>query len=638
MTISRCPGCTARVSDGQRFCTQCGTRLTQQPQQDDRNAVMRRPGGGSPDPFQLGTSDYDADDFFAQFTSKGTHSEMERPDTKPERPQTPLPSRRSRRRFVPNIFDTDVVPNSQPDSVEQDSTPSPFAPEAAPARDEPHPEPHLDPMPPLPAPNPVESRHDAAPAAQVEQPVASENDHRQEAPRAEQPEPPRAEQQPQASRGEQQETPREEHRDNNPVAISQGRPMDNSFTQVIEGLPDDPADHPIEANGFDQTGVVPVPDRPVQDPQQQANRDRAAAFYGDGQHVEPRVPPAVTPGQAPIDSPFIQDASQPKDTEPRHQDQQQQAAESDAVRHEPQVSQQHEQDDFDTLFGFDSNEQHPPTRALPTQAPANDFAAGAAPERKPRRPRSWKRGLAHGTGSSQTTPPEHLEPAPQEPQPHAAAASSPFTSDGGDDGSSGGQSVEQKRRGVAMILVAAAAALVIILGAVVANGIFGGKEEAAAPPAPGTQEPSTAEPTGEQPANPETSEPSATEFDPVTFASDSGNLRCQITSDSGVACQIVNRNFELPEGECRGDHYSGAAVGLTEQGATFPCLQGDLQGEPIGYDELVKAGPYTCSINFESGVICENSRGTRFAMEYDKGILIEGDRAQDLNPEVAPIG
>lgn len=743
MTISRCPGCTAQITANQRFCAECGTRLVTPPAAADRNAVMRRPGGGQPDPFAVGTSDYDADDFFSQFTPKRVTSTEDVANAGTESqagssgaPQ--FPSRRSRRRFQPKLYDTSQVPEvssqaggdaeaasgaqpsvpapaaaSEPAASAQPATPAKPAP-AQPAQQAPQQQPEqpaqpqqspfskpgaanssdasMPPMPPLPPQSPFQPpktvqmpqapQTPAAPAPQRQAGDTQTGDAQRETPQADQPKDVAA-----------------RDRRNAPSlpepGMQQGSPMDNSFTQVIKGLPQDPADQPIAAPQFDKTGVVPLPALPAADPQQRAARDRAAAFYtgevppnaqqkprsnwaqptppafvanADEQAEAPVAPKAVTPGQEPIDSPFISDsASQPAAS-----------ASAGHGRSEPEV------DDFARMLGFGDDENEP-------EAPAsNGFAAGSAADAglsKPRN-RSWKRrGGAKSNGSTQAVVPDPaagalgaagVASANAAVESAAAAPESPFMGstapvqnspayDGanwqqsasndadlisgsatgggtgfGAGGSSGGESsIPERRRGVAMIMIAAAAALVLILGTLVITGLFGGgKDEASAPDS--NQEQSEPAPSSEgngeaSPSESETEAPPA-DFEPVAFTSESGNIRCQITKESGVACQIFERNFSLPDGECRGQNYSGAAVGLDAEGATFPCLQGDLQGSAIPYDQEVKAGQYTCAISFEAGVRCDNGKGSQFVLEYEKGIMVTGSPSPNPHPDVAPIG
>jgi hypothetical protein len=137
----------------------------------------------------------------------------------------------------------------------------------------------------------------------------------------------------------------------------------------------------------------------------------------------------------------------------------------------------------------------------------------------------------------------------------------------------------------------------------------------------------------------ETAEPTQESFDPVTFQSGSGNIRCQITQETGVACQLTATNFAAPAEMCQNGLYSGASVGVTTDGATYPCLTGGFGGgQALGYDTPITAGPYTCSINYSTGVSCDNGDGDGFSMEYTAGITINGDMAAEPQPEVAPVG
>lgn len=100
MSNLTCPFCGADVTEGQRFCANCGTRL--HTADADRNSVQHRPGGGQPDPFAVGAADTGYDDFFSEFHSKGSEGA-------PQRSDEALPTRRSRRRFNPDVYATGPV-------------------------------------------------------------------------------------------------------------------------------------------------------------------------------------------------------------------------------------------------------------------------------------------------------------------------------------------------------------------------------------------------------------------------------------------------------------------------------------------------------------------------------------------------
>jgi hypothetical protein len=137
----------------------------------------------------------------------------------------------------------------------------------------------------------------------------------------------------------------------------------------------------------------------------------------------------------------------------------------------------------------------------------------------------------------------------------------------------------------------------------------------------------------------ETAEPTVEAFDPVTFQSGSGNIRCQITTETGVACQLTATNFAAPAEMCQNGLYSGASVGVTPDGVTYPCLTGGFGGgQALEYDTPITAGPYTCSINYSTGVSCDNGDGDGFSLEYSAGINVTGDVADPAQPEVAPVG
>ncbi|NLT26083.1 MAG: zinc ribbon domain-containing protein, partial [Microbacteriaceae bacterium] len=428
--MTKCPQCGTAVEAAQRFCSGCGTRLHGEAPAGDRNAVMHRPGGGRPDPFEVGGSDdANGDDFFSQFTPKSSLPA-----------DRPLPSRRSRRRFNPSLYPTGEVPSQMPDAGQRPSPagepPRPPAEPprpagefwAAPAADdgaahddgpptaamshdeiqealadrqapvpaEPPAEPFAfqPPAPPFPAaeapidpfappaaagpgfgpgagadargeqdasgafvPPPAEAGpvglgyEPPAPAPVLDQGEAEAEDvtmpdwfaelvddgepePEPEAPTAAAPMPPTG-----AHPGAPTHGDRVEHDDwsaersadaeraaafwgaqGGPPAAAvppQGSAFqappppvqaprgdgEASFTQLIRGIDDDPADRPIESPGFDPTGIVPLPPREQleDDAELRAAQERAAAFWGVSKTPEPAEPaepaaPFAAPG------------------------------------------------------------------------------------------------------------------------------------------------------------------------------------------------------------------------------------------------------------------------------------------------------------------------------------------------------
>ena len=189
------------------------------------------------------------------------------------------------------------------------------------------------------------------------------------------------------------------------------------------------------------------------------------------------------------------------------------------------------------------------------------------------------------------------------------------------------------------IAIAAAAALLLILGAWGVSALLGGGDDKPIAGDTTTAAPSETggEPTTGEPTPSESPTPTDENFEPVAFQSASGNLRCQITPETGAACQLMVRQFTLPSGECRGPNYSGMAVGVNAEGITWPCLSGDFGGTIIDYDETVTAGQYTCSISYETGASCKNGKGDSFTVEYADGVQTQGSTAPDPQIDVDPV-
>ena len=659
--MMKCPQCGATAPDGQRFCGECGGRL-QADDANERNAVLHRPGGGSPDPFSVGGSDSavdDDDDFFSRFTPKSAvESGTAAPDA-----DASFPTRRSRRRFNPSLYATGEVPSMQPPGTPAE--PSAAQRQSPPPRDsERAPEPPQqdagegdsafappqrageDAFPPLP---PIAPQ---AEAPQVEVPQQAES-----------PAVPAAE-----SMGEPTSEPferaapfREQDRAQDGAPAHWARPSqptdpdDPTFTQLIRGLQDDPADHPIQAGGFDKTGVVPLPPRaPEPDAEVREAQERAAAFWGQRNRPEPEAAPASEAphpeaAPSPTDTPEQRPELEPHDTNPFDAifgD----LAEDDGADDVPAAPEPTERSSHDG--GRDESIDHP----FVTQAGASD-AAELDDARASRRDTAAAAGAAAAAaaagvsasasasasaadGMPSLPPLDHPDAAPTAafaapgapggPTHPAAPQREQSTGDGGDGG---------RRRGVLTIAIAAAAAAVLLLGAWGISSLFGGKDDkpvagettSEAPSETGPVEPSDATTPSETPT------PTPESFEPVAFQSASGNLRCQITAESGAACQLLVRQFSVPDGECRGPNYQGVAVGVNAEGTTWPCLNGDLAGSVIDYDTPVTAGEYTCSINYDTGANCSNGKGDSFTIEYSQGVQLSGSPAPDPNIPVDPV-
>jgi hypothetical protein len=119
----------------------------------------------------------------------------------------------------------------------------------------------------------------------------------------------------------------------------------------------------------------------------------------------------------------------------------------------------------------------------------------------------------------------------------------------------------------------------------------------------------------------ETDGPSASdEPAPVyEFTSTSGNIRCRITPEMAL-CHQGTINYAVPAQDCASGP-TGVTVGVTLQGATWPCLPGDITStNAVAYDQVISQYKFTCVINYTTGVTCTNPRGQGFNMEYTAGV------------------
>lgn len=640
--MNKCSQCGAVAATSQRFCGECGARLVAPPS-GERNAVMHRPGGGVPDPFTVGGSDDAAsEDFFSQFVPK---SSIDSGDA-PQPPQQP--TRRARRRFNPRLYDTGEVPTTLPKLDGQPAPQQPPAAERATPPAAPEPPTHGEP----PAPTQAEPERVSHPQPRAAEPAAPAPE-RQSA--AGEPEPPTAPVQvpPSFLDDEPEGQPEAEPTasDANTVERPNGSTDESTFTSLIVGLDDDPADRPISSPAFNETGVVPLPQQdsaPV-DPEVTAARERAAAFWsgnGGGQPAEPAQ--HDHPGQH-SDPAQHDDAALHETTvdeahhvdEPDHDDDQ--YANIDALFAEPEPVERFadDGDERPTADDPDATRRHEPVVVAQSSpfAPPADAAGDSEMPPLPGLPGAAEVADGHRQQDAQR---DSAAVPPTSAAAGAFAGGGAGFAGGGDGGASGGGNggeQEQQRRGVRLILAAAAAALVVIGGVFGVTRLFGGGDgggEAAATTsaseAPATvTAPNLPERETESPAPPTEEQP---QFEPVAFQSESGNIRCQITPENGVACQMLSPDFAPDENQCDGT-FSGAAVGITKDGVNYPCLEGDLAGgQVLGYNEPISAGEFGCVIDYELGLSCNNKAVDAFTMEYSAGISSSGNAAADKNPTV----
>jgi hypothetical protein len=107
--------------------------------------------------------------------------------------------------------------------------------------------------------------------------------------------------------------------------------------------------------------------------------------------------------------------------------------------------------------------------------------------------------------------------------------------------------------------------------------------------------------------------------DGYTFRSKSGNIRCHVTTQI-VICHQGEIKYTVPSQDCPSGP-SGVTIGLTQDGATWPCLSGDIiGGDVLAYDSPIEKRGYRCEITFATGVTCTNEVGQGFNMEYETGV------------------
>ncbi|SJM55192.1 Translation initiation factor 2 [Gulosibacter sp. 10] len=431
------------------------------------------------------------------------------------------------------------------------------------------------------------------------------------------------------------------------------------------------------APGFDQTGIVPLPSR-MQEPQrsdaEKRAQSRAAEFYGTG--PVGRNPAAAAAGAAAA-------ATGPGEAGQR--------GDADAAGAEQPRP---ENPFLAAARAAEQSEQRPPERSggmpdLPPIAPAEPVPGpapqGSAPRPEPEAPEFTSPFVTEATTPQQARAARQPEPeegfwpfgdefqqeqsAPRrsEPQDDVDALFGAGTGAVGGGGSVGGggaggfgggsgtgaggggggssDEASTKRNGVKLILIAAIAAIVIVIGAFALRPLFGGgADEASEPTTEQTEEQGQqGDPDGGETDSgeetPEPTEDAPEQFDPVAFQSGSGNLRCQIDPENGAVCQLVTVNFTPPAEQCESGAARGTTVGVGQEGITWPCLTGDLPGgEVVEYDVPITAGDYTCSINYTTGVTCENGKGDEFSLEFNSGVATTGETAGESQPEVSPIG
>ncbi|WP_225735001.1 hypothetical protein [Pseudoclavibacter endophyticus] len=196
-----------------------------------------------------------------------------------------------------------------------------------------------------------------------------------------------------------------------------------------------------------------------------------------------------------------------------------------------------------------------------------------------------------------------------------------------------------KRRRLLTIAIAAFGAVLLVVSAVIIGNALGARDgdDQAAPTESAAATDDAESPSGdptEAAPPPPVADPS---FEPVAFQSESGNLRCIITPEFGVACQHSDPAFPIPPEVCTTTGQSGAVIGLDSNGYTYPCLEQDI---PYGQETLpmgqpIHAGEFACSITLETGVSCFNAAGDIIGLEFQLGIGLVGNPSSSPQPTIA---
>ncbi|NYF11721.1 hypothetical protein HDC34_000015 [Pseudoclavibacter sp. JAI123] len=444
----------------------------------------------------------------------------------------------------------------------------------------------------------------------------------------------------------------------------------------------DDSDRPIVSRDFEQTGIVPLPSRKREsfgEARDSERQDAAELFGASGaaaaqtpQMPEPaaQVPSAAQAPSAPEAEPptralpkqhtgpaFGEDVdqgqgvshgrgfAQDQDSAQGRDFAQDRDSDRDARFAPPETPQggQREQDPAKELLSswFDEDDADESS-----SAPAS---AGVRAPRAPRRPGPAPRGAgAPAAAPPRSTGPVSSGPVSDEPDVQPSDRN-PFdrvgAALGGGSGGGGGRVGaavrgldNRNRRRLGIIALSVVGSILLIISAIMIGNVVGANRDD--PIAGG--DPSASETAAEQPATEEPAPPAGPaavadpNFAPVTFTSETGNIRCQITPETGVTCQQYTVDFPVPEQACQAGA-TGVVVGLDSNGYTFPCLTADipLEGAVVQpYNSPVVLGEFVCEITFETGVTCFNASGDIVSVEFSAGVGQAG-RLSATNPTPA---
>ena len=661
-----CPTCGNDVTQGQKFCSECSTRLSGPtapvgaPPADTSNAVPHRPE-------QLGSWGLeepprerdDLDDFFSSYRRKGNESSDSSRSSSPA--DESFPTRRSRRRFTPDLeyqADPSSAASSQGAQPEARGEVSQAGtgferPVAAPRGERPVEE----------APAPIA----ATPAADSGAPrwfeeLVDEADEPSSPPTRAMPAVGPDTQVPAAPAPVTGRAPRV-----TPPRDGGGeKPFD---ALMVGGEPGaETRDTPIVSRDFEQTGILPVPQGSTTRPR--ASEPAASPFgewfgespddTGEAPRADERQAAAASASEPAARRPdaergtatgaagaaFAANRAADAAAPPPGPNDTGAAARLEAERHRPWFEQ-----------GLDGTERPEDAGTTPYTGAASSADTG------------WSRGHATSSGarpaSAQTSAPSYHAPA------GAGADSGARTADRGHgaavdargatsgSASHGPASREDvsggfvgsvmgvlrgldatARKRLLTIAIALVGSILLILSAVIIGNAIGAREGTPAAETPSASEaapPTTTEAAPDSPAGPPpaVADPN---FSPVAFQSESGNLRCIITPETGVACQHSTPGFKVPASVCKSTGAAGAVVGLDSNGYTFPCLAQDIPRglKTLPMDTPIRAGEFSCTITYSTGVNCFNAAGDLIGLEYTNGIGTSGRASTSPQATVTP--
>lgn len=260
----------------------------------------------------------------------------------------------------------------------------------------------------------------------------------------------------------------------------------------------------------------------------------------------------------------------------------------------------------------------------------------------PRQPGTASRpGSAHRPGTAPRPGGAHQPGGARRPGGAAVAAPGGRPPSGPAGAAAGGGRLDDtsRRRLLTIIIAVCGALLLIVSSVIIANSLRSrGGDPPAAEPSESQQaeeHPPTEEPSGEAGPPAAVADPN---FQTARFENESGNLRCVVSPQHGVACQHSNPTHVPPAEVCSSTGATGSVVGLDSNGYTYPCLTANIdRGLPkLDFDTPLQVGEFTCSINYMTGVTCRNAAGDSISLENEQGVTTNGRTSVTPQPTFDP--